>query len=268
MQKTADKFIRLIEIITRLRAPDGCPWDQKQTPQTFKGYLLEETHELLEAINHDDAGHVREELGDLLFQLIFLNNLYAEQGHFTLAEVIDTIAAKMVRRHPHVFGDQVINSEQELRQQWHAIKVAEKGPDAPAKSPLAAVPKSLPALHRAQRVADRAARTGFDWPDAANALGKAMEELGELQKAQASGDQNRITEELGDLLFALVVFARKQGLDAEGAMQTATEKFIDRFSRFEAEVAANGGAIADLTPEAMLARWAATKARSTNGKKV
>jgi len=268
VQETAAKFVQLIEIITRLRAPDGCPWDRKQTPQSFKGYLLEETHELLEAINHDDAAHVREELGDLFFQLIFLNNLYAEQGHFTLAEVIDAISAKMVRRHPHVFGDQVVNSEQELRRQWHAIKAAERGPDAPPQNQLAAVPRSLPALHRAQRVADRAARTGFDWSDAATALAKAAEELEELQRAQASRAQARTNEELGDLLFALAVFARKQGLDAESAMQAATEKFIDRFSRFEAAATASGGAIADLTPEAMLTLWEATKARPTDGKKV
>ena len=268
MQEAAANFIRLVEIITRLRAPDGCPWDQKQTPQSFKSYLLEETHELLEAIDHDDAAHVREELGDLLFQIIFLNNLYAEQGHFTLAEVIDTIAAKMVRRHPHVFGDQVVNSEQELRQQWHTIKAAEKGPDAPPKSPLAAVPKSLPALHRAQRVADRAARTGFDWPDAASALAKTNEELAELQTAVATGDEERIAEELGDLFFALVVFSRKQQLDAESTLQAATEKFIDRFTCFEARVAAKGDTIAALSPAAMLTLWEETKPRPSDGKKV
>ncbi len=268
MQETAANFIRLVEIITRLRAPDGCPWDQKQTPQTFKGYLLEETHELLEAINHDDADHVREELGDLFFQIIFLNNLYVEQGRFTLDEVLDTISAKMVRRHPHVFGDQVVKSEQELRQQWHAIKAAEKGPNAPPKSALAAVPKSLPALHRAQRVADRAARTGFDWPDANQALAKTWEELEELQHAQSEGDQQRIAEELGDLFFALVVFARKRGLDAETSLQTATEKFIDRFTHFEAQIAARGETIPELAPEAMLALWEETKPRSGGGKKV
>lgn len=267
MQETAAKFIRLVEIITRLRAPDGCPWDQKQTPQTFKGYLLEETHELLEALNHDEAAHIREELGDLLFQIIFLNNLYAEQGRFTLAEVIDTISAKMIRRHPHVFGDQVIHSEQQLRQQWHAIKTAEKGPDAPPKNPLAAVPRSLPALHRAQRVADRAARTGFDWPDADHALTKALEEMGELQKAHACADPQHVGEELGDLLFALVVFARKRGLDAESAMQTATEKFIGRFAQFEEQATASGRQIADLSPEVMLALWEETKARPGDGKK-
>lgn len=268
MQEAAANLIRLVEIITRLRAPDGCPWDRKQTPQSFKGYLLEETHELLEAIDHDDAVHVREELGDLLFQIIFLNNLYAEQGHFTLAEVIDTIAAKMVRRHPHVFGDQVVNSEQELRQQWHAIKVAEKGADTPPTSPLAAVPKSLPALHRAQRVADRAARTGFDWPDAESALKKVAEELRELQAASADAHQDRLQEELGDLLFALVVFARKQRLDAENALQAAIGKFIDRFTRFEAKVAEGDKTIADLTPTAMLTLWQETKARPSDGKKV
>lgn len=268
MQETATTFNRLIGIITRLRAPDGCPWDQKQTPQTFKSYLLEEAHELLEAINHHDVAHVREELGDMFFQLLFLANLYGEEGHFTLAEVFETVSAKMIRRHPHVFGDRTVNSEQELRQQWHAIKKAEKGPDTPARSPLEAVPRSLPGLHRAQRVADRAARTGFDWPDAKSALAKAEEELAELQQCMGGGDPTRVGEELGDLLFALAVFARKQGIDAESAMQAATEKFIGRFSRFEQAVADRDATIAELAPEDLLALWERTKARPNDGKKV
>jgi len=260
VQDTSAQFLRLVAIITRLRAPDGCPWDRKQTPQTFKGYLLEETHELLEAINHHDVAHVREELGDMLFQIVFLANLYAEAGHFTLADVIDAIAAKMVRRHPHVFGDRIIGSEQELRQQWHAIKAAEKGETTtPPRSPLESIPQSLPALLRAQRVADRAARTGFDWPDAASAFTKVEEEVQELKRTLADGDGQRIGEELGDLLFSLTVLARKTGTDSEEALQGATTKFIRRFSRLEQEITRDGGQLADLAPATLLRLWQATK---------
>ena len=259
MQDTSAKFNRLVEIITRLRAPDGCPWDQKQTPQTFRGYLLEEAHELLEAINHHDVAHVREELGDMLFQIIFLANLYAEQGHFSLAEVIEAITAKMIRRHPHVFADQTIDSEQELRQQWHAIKATEKKDLATPQSPLDSIPKSLPALLRAQKVADRAARIGFDWPDAASALEKVAEELQELTAAMAAGDQDRIGEELGDLLFSLAVYARKAGTDSEEALQQATGKFISRFRLLERQVGQEGRQLADLDTDDLLRLWQTIK---------
>jgi len=141
MTHTSEKFLALIEIVNRLRAPDGCPWDQKQTPQTFKQYLVEETHELLEAINDDNPSHIREELGDLLFQVIFLNNLYQEKNLFTLPEVIDSISAKMIRRHPHVFGNQAIESEQDLRRQWQAIKNQENAQKGGPKHPLDSIPK-------------------------------------------------------------------------------------------------------------------------------
>lgn len=259
MQDTAAKFTQLIEIITRLRAPDGCPWDQKQTPHTFKSYLIEETHELLEAINNDDTDHIREELGDLLFQVIFLNNLYAEQGRCSLNSVIEGITAKMIRRHPHVFGESSAKSEQEVRRQWHAIKAAESKTKLESGNPLESIPKSLPALHRAQRVADRASRTGFDWPNTIGAITKVEEELGELKNAVLSGATDNIYEEMGDLLFALAVLARKSGVESEGALQAATEKFIRRFNRLEEQVAAAGKSIADLDPDSLQNLWRAAK---------
>lgn len=259
MTPTAEKFLALLEIVSRLRAPDGCPWDQKQTPQTFKQYLVEETHELLEAINDDNPSHICEELGDLLFQILFLNNLYQEKNLFTLFDVIDSIAAKMIRRHPHVFGSKTIDSEQELRQQWQAIKNQENETKAEPRHFLDSIPKSLPALRRAQRVADRVAREGFDWPDLSGAFGKVTEEFQELQDAFAHGSREQIREEFGDLLFALAVVARKADIDGEEALHEATDKFTTRFLALENLMSDQGKQIADLAPDALLAIWQQTK---------
>lgn len=262
MTHTAEKFLALLEIISRLRAPDGCPWDQKQTPQTFKHYLIEEAHELLEAINDDSPEHICEELGDLLFQILFLNNLYQEKNLFTLGDAIDSITAKMIRRHPHVFGDKTIDSEQELRRQWQAIKNQENEGKGQPRHPLASIPKSLPALRRAQRVADRVAREGFDWPNLSGALGKVREEFQELQHAVAKGSREQMREELGDLLFALAVVARKADIDGEDALQEATGKFTARFLMLEKIMAGQGKRLADLAPDALLDIWQQAKAEA------
>jgi MazG family protein len=259
MTPTAEKFLSLLEIINRLRAPDGCPWDQKQTPQSFKQYLVEETHELLEAINDDNPSHICEELGDLLFQVVFLNNLYQEKNLFTLLDVIDSISNKMIRRHPHVFGNGTIQSEQELRQQWQAIKNQENEQKKQPRHPLDSIPKSLPALRRAQRVADRVAREGFDWPDLSCALGKLDEEFQELQDAFANGSHEHIREELGDVLFALTVVARKADIDGEDALHEATDKFTSRFLVFEKIMAEQGMQLLDLDTAALLAIWRQAK---------
>ena len=260
MTRTAEKFLDLIKIVNRLRAPDGCPWDKKQTPQTFKPYLVEETHELLEAINDDNPIHICEELGDLLFQVIFLNNLYQEKNLFTISDVIDSISTKMIRRHPHVFGNQAIDSEQELHQQWQAIKNQENERKGQPRHPLDSIPKSLPALRRAQRVADRVAREGFDWPDLSGALGKVAEEFQELQHAFAQGTREQMREELGDLLFALTVVARKADIDGEDALHEATRKFTARFLVLEKTLAAQEKRVVDLDPDALLAIWQQSKA--------
>ena len=260
MTLTVEKFLALLEIVRRLRAPDGCPWDQKQTPQSFKQYLVEETHELLEAINDDNPSHICEELGDLFFQLIFLNNLYQEKNLFTLLDVIDSISNKMIRRHPHVFGNETIHSEQELRRQWQAIKNQENERKEHPRHPLDSIPKSLPALRRAQRVADRVAREGFDWPNLSGALGKLNEEFQELQDAFAHGSHEQIREELGDVLFALTVVARKADIDGEDALHAATDKFTTRFLSFEKIMAEQGKQLLDLDTDALLALWRQTKA--------
>jgi len=259
MTRTVEKFLALLEIISHLRAPDGCPWDKKQTPQTFKQYLVEETHELLEAINDDNPSHICEELGDLLFQVIFLNNLYQEKNLFTLADVIDSISAKMIRRHPHVFGSEMIDSEQELRQQWQAIKIQENEAKGESRHLLDSIPKSLPALRRAQRVADRVAREGFDWPNLSGALGKVTEEFQELQDAFAHGSREQIREEFGDLLFSLAVVARKADIDGEDVLHEATHKFTNRFLVLEKIMTDQGKQLVDLDPDALLAIWQQTK---------
>lgn len=259
MTSTAEKFLALIEIINRLRATDGCPWDIKQTPQTFKQYLVEETHELLEAINEDNPDHICEELGDLLFQVIFLNNLYQEKNLFTLLDVIDSISTKMIRRHPHVFGSKIVESEQELRQQWQAIKNQENAKKEQPRHTLDSIPKSLPALRRAQRVADRVAREGFDWPNLSGALGKVTEEFQELQDAFAHGSREQIREEFGDLLFALAVVARKADIDGEDVLHEATDKFTTRFLMLEENIVGQGKQMGDLDPDTLLAIWQQTK---------
>lgn len=259
MKDTAEKFLALLEITSRLRAPDGCPWDKKQTPQTFKQYLVEETHELLEAINEDDPSHICEELGDLLFQIIFLNNLYQEKNLFNLDDVIESISTKMIRRHPHVFDSKTVNSEQDLHQQWQAIKTRENERKGQSRHPLDSIPKSLPALRRAQRVADRVAREGFDWPNLSGALGKLAEEFQELQDAFAHGSREHIREELGDLLFALTVVARKADIDGEDALHDATRKFTTRFLVLEKIIAGQEKQLVDLDPDALLAIWQRTK---------
>ncbi|HIJ90766.1 MAG: nucleoside triphosphate pyrophosphohydrolase [Desulfobulbaceae bacterium] len=259
MTRTAEKFLALLEIINRLRAPDGCPWDKKQTPQTFKQYLIEETHELLEAINDNNPSHICEELGDLLFQVIFLNNLYQEKNLFNLSDVIDAISTKMIRRHPHVFGSETIDSEQELRQQWQTIKNQENKEKGQPRHPLDSIPKSLPALRRAQRVADRVAREGFDWPDLSGAMGKLAEEFEELQDAFANGTREHIREEFGDLLFALTVVARKADIDGEDALHDATSKFTTRFQTLEKIIAGQGMQLVDLDSDTLLAIWQRAK---------
>jgi len=262
MTLTSEKFLALLEIVRRLRAPDGCPWDQKQTPQSFKQYLIEETHELLDAINDDNPAHVCEELGDLLFQVIFLNNLYQEKNCFTLMDVIDSISNKMIRRHPHVFGDGTIHSEQDLRRQWQSIKNQENERKKHPQHPLRTIPKSLPALHRAQRIADRVAREGFDWPNLSEALAKLGEEFKELQDAFAHGSPEHIKEELGDVLFALTVVARKADINGEEALHDATDKFTTRFLAFEKIMKEKNKQILDLDANALLAIWCQAKTKT------
>ncbi len=255
----SDDFSKLIIIIKRLRDPDGCPWDQKQTVESFKPYLIEEMHELLEAISTNDHQHIMEELGDVLFQLIFINNLYEEQNFFALSDVIKGISDKMIRRHPHVFGDTEYSSDKEFRKNWNLIKAEEKDKKGVKEKGLFDFPKSLPGLMRAHRVSARAVSSGFEWPDVQGVMDKLDEELLELQEAVASKKKSAIEDELGDVFFTLVNVARKHELDPESVMQTSTDKFIRRFTKMSEIAEKDGHHIEDLDINEMQRYWEMAK---------
>jgi tetrapyrrole methylase family protein/MazG family protein/ATP diphosphatase len=216
----------------RLLAPDGCPWDREQSPSTLRRYVLEEACEVIDAIDAGDTHSLREELGDLLLQVVFLGELMRNEGSFGPDDVVKAIADKLVRRHPHVFADVEVSGSGDVLKNWERIKAAEKKD----RGLLESVPKSLPALVRAQRVGEKVERVGFDWPDARGSRAKVAEELGELDRAIAEGDKSRIEAELGDVLFALVNLARHVDVDAEGALRGTIAKFQRRFDHVEARV--------------------------------
>ncbi len=225
-------YIRLVEIMQRLLAPDGCPWDREQDPLTLRRYVLEEACEVIDAIDSGDRAALCEELGDLLLQVVFLGELMRKEGAFGPDDVVKAIADKLVRRHPHVFGDVEVSGAGEVLQNWERIKAAEKKD----RGLLESVPRSLPALTRAQRIGEKVERVGFDWPDARGSRAKVAEEIGELDGAIAAGDKARIESELGDVLFALVNLARHVDLDAEAALRRTIDKFERRFAHVEARV--------------------------------
>lgn len=233
-------FEQLLAIMARLRAANGCPWDRAQTPTSLKPYLVEETYEVLEAIESGEAAALREELGDLLFQVVFHTRLAEEQGHFEMADVVGDLNAKMVSRHPHVFGDGTVDGPRDALAQWESIKRREAARRGEQRSVLAGVPRALPSLVRAQRVQAKAARVNFDWPDARAAWKKVEEEVKEVAIALAGENRERISEELGDVLFSLVNVARLSDIDAEDASQRAIEKFQRRFTHMEADLVARG----------------------------
>ena len=264
MSEISKKLDILIDVITKLRSPDGCPWDMKQTPQTFKNYLIEEAHELFEAINDNNPRHICEELGDLLFQLIFLNNLYQEKQLFSFEDVIEGITEKMIRRHPHVFDNMKITSEKELRQNWQKIKNAENCQKDNDQGLLDSIPKSLPALRRSQQVIDRVARTGFDWPDLKAAYIKYEEENEEFRQSIQEKDHEQMTEELGDLLFSLVAVGRKAKINSEDALNDAIKKFTTRYNKMNTLVTDQGRELNELSIEELLDLW--NEAKTNIGK--
>jgi MazG family protein len=254
---------RLVEIMTRLRSPDGgCPWDLEQTFATVAPYTVEEAYEVADAIERNDLADLKEELGDLLLQVVFHARMAEEQGAFDFAAVAQAISDKMVRRHPHVFGDARHRSSAEQTQAWEAIKAEERAAkaDAPARSLLDDVPVSLPALTRAVKLSRRAARVGFVWPSAVEVLAKLHEEVAELEAEVAAGDVDKARDELGDVLFVCANLARELDIDPEAALRGTNAKFMRRFKYIEAALAARGS-----SPEAsdlaeMDALWDAAKA--------
>lgn len=217
-----------MSILARLRAPGGCPWDREQTLDSIKPYTLEEVYEVFDAIERRDMADLREELGDYLLQAVFYARIAEEAGHFSIADSLDSINEKLIRRHPHVFGDSTARTADDVKLRWDEIKKSEK--PATTAGLLDGVPRSQPALAEAQAIAHKAAKVGFDWPDAAPVLEKLREEIGELERAATPAER---AEELGDLLFAAVNLARKLNIDAEQALRAANAKFRARFDYIE-----------------------------------
>ena len=257
-----NKIDELIGIMARLRDPDrGCPWDRVQTFRTIAPYTVEEAYEVADAIERESLPDLRDELGDLLFQVVFHAQIAREAGAFGFEEIVDAIADKMIRRHPHVFGDAVERSPAEQSQRWEEMKAAERSEGAGAQSLLDDVPVTLPALSRAVKLQRRAARCGFDWPNADEVLEKISEELGELREAVRAGNRDDIDDEIGDLLFSVVNLARHIGADPEQCARSANAKFERRFRDMERRVAADGTSPATLAPAALDAIWSEIKAQ-------
>jgi len=248
-------FDGLRQIIARLRGPDGCPWDRVQTHASLKPYLMEEAYEALAALDDNDAGKLCDELGDLLLEILLHVQLAEETGEFTLEDVVYRIASKLVRRHPHVFGEEQADTPEEVMARWDELKQEERGDEGSA---LASMPLAMPALAYAQRLQDRAARVGFRWPDIRQAKGKLEEEIGELAQA---GDADEKREEMGDVLFMIVSLARYLELDAEGALRQANGKFYRRFTSMEAIARERGLLLADLSLPRLEALWEEAKER-------
>ncbi len=257
--ESAESFSELVAIMDRLRGPGGCPWDREQTYETLRTYVLEEGYEVAEAIDHRDLDALREELGDLLLQVVFLSRLAQEEGRFTIDDVVRGIAQKMVRRHPHVFGDAEADSPEEVLVHWERIKRDEKKEGATDDSVLAGVPKALPAMMKAALLGTRAARVGFDWERASDVFDKVEEELGELRAAVAADDRDAVRGEMGDLFFSLVNLARKLDLDPEESLERTNHKFRSRFRAVESEIARRGLTPEQAKPELMERLWEEAK---------
>ena len=265
------RFDDLVRIMRALRAPGGCPWDREQTLQSLRPFVLEETYELLDALDRGDVASLREELGDFLYEAVFLAQIAEESGHFAIGDAVEDIARKLVRRHPHVFaadGRPLADagpglSSDEVVRKWEDLKAAERGVDGRVeKSILSGVPRTLPALLRAYETCGRAAAVGFDWADAGDVLDKLDEEVRELRVAvqHREADPAAVEDELGDLLFAFANYARKLGVEPEGALRRATDKFQARFAAMEHLAAAEGVPFGRLTLDQQNTLWNRVKA--------
>jgi MazG family protein len=263
--EAGEKFSKLVEIMARLRGPGGCPWDRKQTFDTLKTYLLEESYEVLDAIDRRDWPGLEEELGDLLLQPVFLAEMAAGEGTFSIADSLDAINEKLVRRHPHIFGDAQAETPEDVLKRWNEIKQQEKAAQgiAPAASVLDGVPKNLPALMEAEKISQKAAGVGFEWPDISGVMEKLQEEAAELAAARESQDQAHVEHEVGDLLFTVVNLARFLKVDPEQALRKTSVRFRGRFGHLEREVAAAGGTLAETPLEKMEELWQAAKRMET-----
>ncbi len=258
MASLGERFEKLVEIVARLRGPEGCPWDREQTPESLKKYLLEEAYEAYEEISQGNPLGAREELGDLFFLILMIAYIYQEAGAFSLEEMLFLCAEKMIRRHPHVFGEEEARTAEEVWAQWQRVKEKEASKKGGSRV-LGNLPRSLPALQRAYRLGERASRVGFDWKKAEEILPKLKEEFQELEEALVSGTREKQEEELGDLLFTVANLARKLGLNPEECLKKALEKFQERFTALEKEFLARGQDLKEVSLEEMDQVWEALK---------
>jgi MazG family protein len=256
-----EELRELIALIKKLRAPDGCPWDRKQTRQDMGKYLLDEAYEVFDALAANDPAHIQEELGDLLFLILFTAEIASEAGEFTLTDTMKSIKEKMIRRHPHVFGDATVNCVQDVKDNWQEIKKRERSGTAAEHTLFSSIPRSLPALKRAQKISSIASRYGFDWADSDGVLIKLKEELDELASARETGNAARIEEEIGDVFFTLTNLSRFIQVDAEQALTRTIDKFLRRFGYVAEKLRARGQTLEDATLPEMDALWNEAKAK-------
>lgn len=257
LKGSARNFAKLCEIVAKLRAPGGCPWDREQTNESILPNLIEEAYEVAHAVHAKDDANLREELGDLILVAVMHAEIAEEQRRFNIEDILQEVTTKLIRRHPHVFGESAVNDSHGVVKQWEAIKRGEKSESG--RHYLADLPAALPALMRAQKAQKKAARVNFDWAEIRDVVAKVDEELAEAKEAIASRDPGAIADEIGDLLFAVVNLARKSGLDAEMALQQATDKFVERFSRVEDELRSRGKKLGDAGLEELDVIWNAVK---------
>jgi tetrapyrrole methylase family protein/MazG family protein len=257
MNNQKNSFDRLVNIMRQLRAPGGCPWDAEQTHESLTRYLLEETYEVIEAIELKSPQHLREELGDLLLQPVFHAAIAEESGDFTIEDVLDTLCDKLIRRHPHVFGDMEIKDSNAQIENWEKIKKIEKG--AERKSAISGVPGDLPALLKAQKITEKAARVGFDWEHVDHVMAKVVEELHEFEEAMSENNSDRMEAELGDLLFATVNLGRFLSINPEEALRKTIRRFEKRFQYVENTLSEKGKHMNETSLEEMDLLWEEAK---------
>ena len=265
-KNTGELFEELVGVMARLRGEGGCPWDREQTHASLKRYALEETYELLEAIDEGDDAAIREELGDVLLQVVFHAQMASEDRRFAIEEVMTGLRDKLVRRHPHVFGDEQAADSDAVLRNWEKVKALEKASDgAQGHSLFTSVPRAMPALARAQRIGDKASGVGFDWPDVEPVWRKVEEELDELREAAATGEASRVEAEIGDLLFSVVNLSRFLKVQAEEALEGTITRFHERFAHIERALAAQGKTVSEASLEEMDALWEQAKALAESG---
>ena len=262
--REGDRLLDLVRVVARLRAPDGCPWDRAQTHRTLRRHLLDESYELLDAIEDGDPGRLKEELGDVLLQAVFHSQMAADDGAFDVDDVAEVTLEKLIRRHPHVFGEVVAHTPDQVYSNWERIKASERGDGRRIDSEI---PRVLPALLGAQKVQRRAAGRGFDWAELAGAVDKVREELTELEEAARATEgvdregaaKDALEAEVGDVLFAVTALARKLGVDAETALRSTTRRFVDRFEVMDEAASKDGVSLDELSEEELLRRFRAAR---------